>query len=86
LAPDILAGYAGTYLGQKVGDILVAVEGDHLKLTAGALVVTLRAESPTRFFAEERDLRFVFAPATHASVRQLSVYENGAIVETATAQ
>ncbi|CTP83389.1 hypothetical protein XTPLMG730_0446 [Xanthomonas translucens pv. phlei] len=85
LAADILAGYAGTYRGKRVGDIRVAVEGDHLKLTAGALVVTLRAESPTRFFAEERDLRFVFAPATHASVRQLSVYENGAIVETATA-
>jgi hypothetical protein len=86
LAPDILAGYAGAYLGKKVGDIRVAVEGDHLQLTAGALVVTLRAESPTRFFAEERDLHFVFAPATDASVRQLSVYENGAIVETATAQ
>ncbi|QNH11242.1 nuclear transport factor 2 family protein [Xanthomonas sp. SI] len=86
LAPDILAGYAGTYLGKKVGDIRVAVEGDHLKLTAGALVVTLRAESPTRFFAEERDLHFVFAPATDAGVRQLSVYESGAIVETATAQ
>ncbi|WXF85156.1 DUF4440 domain-containing protein [Xanthomonas translucens pv. undulosa] len=86
LAADILAGYAGTYLGKKVGDIRVAVEGDHLKLTAGALVATLRAESQTRFFAEERDLRFVFAQATHASVRQLSVYENGAIVETATAR
>lgn len=86
LAPDVLAGYAGTYRGNKVGDIRVAVEGDHLKLTAGTLVVTLRAESPTRFFAEERDLRFVFAPATDANLRQLSVYENGAIVETATAQ
>lgn len=86
LAPAVLAGYAGTYRGKNVGDIRVAVDGDHLKLTAGTLVVTLRAESPTRFFAEERDLRFVFAPATDASVRQLSVYENGAIVETATAQ
>ncbi len=86
LAPEILASYAGTYLGKKVGDIRVAVEGDHLKLVAGPLAVTLRAESPTRFFAEERDLRFVFAPATDTSARQLSVYENGAIVETAIAQ
>ncbi|WP_369979079.1 nuclear transport factor 2 family protein [Xanthomonas bundabergensis] len=86
LAPGILASYAGHYLGKRVGDIRVAVQGDHLTLSAGALVVTLRAEAPTRFFAEERDLRFVFAPAAAGRVRELTVYENGAVVETATAQ
>ncbi|MFC3654822.1 hypothetical protein ACFOPN_03780 [Xanthomonas hyacinthi] len=68
LAPDILAGYAGDSLGKSVGAIRVVVEGDHLKPSASALVVTLRAETPTRFFAEERDLRIVFAPAADARV------------------
>ncbi|UYB52972.1 nuclear transport factor 2 family protein [Xanthomonas sp. AM6] len=90
LAPEVLARYAGDYRGQRVGDIRVVVEGDHLKLSAGTLAVTLRAEAPTRFFAEERDLRFVFAPAARAGTRkagtrQLTVYENGTVVETATA-
>ncbi|MDR6672239.1 DUF4440 domain-containing protein [Xanthomonas sp. 1678] len=86
LAPEVLAGYAGDYRGARVGDIRVAVEGDHLKLSAGALVVTLHAESPTRFFAMERDLRFVFAPAADTGTRRLTVYENGAVVETAQAR
>lgn len=87
LAPAVLAAYAGTYRGKNVGDIRVAVEGDHLRLTAGSLAVTLHAESQTRFFALERDLRFEFAlPAGTGGARTLTVYENGAAVETATAQ
>jgi ketosteroid isomerase-like protein len=86
LAPGVLAGYAGRYLGRHVGEIRVAVDGDHLTLTAGTLVVTLRAETPTRFFAEERDLRFVFAPAAEGRACTLTVYENGIAVETARAQ
>lgn len=86
LPPEVLAGYAGNYLGKRVGAIRVAVEGDHLKLSAGTLVVTLRAETPTRFFAVERDLRFEFAPAADGRMRELTVYENGAVAETAQAQ
>ncbi len=37
-------------------------------------------------FAEERDLRFVFAPAAERRPRQLSVYENATVVETAQVQ
>lgn len=86
LAPEVLARYAGDYLGKHVGEIRVVVEGDHLQLSAGPLVVTLRAESSTRFFAEERDLRFEFAPEADGHARQLQVYENGAVVETAQAR
>lgn len=53
-----LAAYAGHYAGANIPDIAVAIDGDGLKLTAGDLVVNLRAETPTRFFALERDLRF----------------------------
>ncbi|MCL1634283.1 DUF4440 domain-containing protein [Luteimonas sp. SX5] len=87
LPPALLARYAGDYRGKSVGDIVVAVEGDHLRLTAGPLAVTLRAESQTRFFALERDLRFEFvAPSEAGGIRTLTVYEKGAAVETATAR
>ncbi len=86
LPPAALAAYAGTYAGQKVGEIRVTVEGDHLRLTAGPLAVTLQAESPARFFAVERDLRFEFAAPVNGSPRTLTVYENGAIAETAVAR
>lgn len=81
LPASALAAFAGRYRGTNVGDIIVAVEGDGLKLTAGKLVVSLRAETPTRFFALERDLRFEFSAA--ADKPALSVYENGKVVETA---
>jgi hypothetical protein len=82
LPPPALAAFAGRYRGANVGDIVVTVDGDGLKLTAGKLVVGLRAETPTRFFALERDLRFDFSAV--AGKPALSVYENGKVVETAT--
>lgn len=84
LSPATLAAFAGHYAGNHVGDIVVAVDGDGLKLTAGSFVATLRAETPTRFFAPERDLRFEFAPADDGNSPALDVYENGALTETAT--
>jgi ketosteroid isomerase-like protein len=83
--PDTaLAAFAGRYRGDHVGEITVAVDGDGLELVAGALVVHLRAESPTRFFALEKDLRFEFvADAGKRHVPALTVYENGVVAETA---
>lgn len=81
LPASALAALTGRYRGVNVGDISVAVDGDGLKLTAGTLVVSLRAETPTRFFALERDLHFEFASAPDKPA--LSVYENGTLVETA---
>lgn len=84
LTASALASFAGRYRGDHVGDISVAVDGDGLKLTAGTLVVHLRAESPTRFFALEKDLRFEFAVAAgKQDVPALTVYENGVVAETA---
>lgn len=85
LPPSALAAFAGTYAGGKVGEIRVSVQGDRLHLIAGLLAVTLLPESPTRFFALERDLRFEFA-APADGPRKLTVYENGAAVETAVAR
>lgn len=81
LPAPALAALAGRYRGANVGDIIVTVDGDGLKLTAGKLTVSLRAETPTRFFALERDLRFEFAAVPGKPA--LSVYENGTVVETA---
>jgi len=79
-----LAAFAGRYRGEHVGAIVVSVDGDGLELVAGPLVVHLRAESPTRFFALEKDLHFEFiADASKQHASRLSVYENGAVVETA---
>jgi hypothetical protein len=86
LPATALAAFAGRYRGEHVGDIVVTVDGDGLQLVAGAFAVHLRAESPTRFFAQEKDLRFEFgadADADKQHVPALTVYENGAVVETA---
>lgn len=79
-----LAAFAGRYRGEHVGDIVVTVDGDGLRLVAGTLVVHLRAESSTRFFALEKDLRFEFvADSGKQRAVALTVSENGAVVETA---
>ena len=83
LPPAALASFAGNYRGKAVGDILVVAIDDGLTLTAGTLVVTLRAESPRRFFAMERDLHFEFADSAGARPAVLTVSENGKVVETA---
>jgi hypothetical protein len=66
-----------------VGDISVVAIENGLTLTAGSLVVTLRADSPSRFFALERDLRFEFSGGAGANPAILTVSENGNVVETA---
>ena len=85
LSPDALAAFAGKYRGNKVGDITVAAIDDGLTLTAGPLRVTLRAESPTGFFAMERDLRFEFSVGVDAQpeAMMMTVLERGTVVETA---
>ncbi len=83
LPPSTLAAYAGRYRSARIGDILVSVEGDHLKLTAGTFVVTLYPETRTRFFATERDLHFEFESNNDGNVQALAVYENGVVSERA---
>ncbi|MCL6712939.1 DUF4440 domain-containing protein [Pseudomonas sp. R2.Fl] len=83
LDPSTLATYAGRYRSARIGDILVSVDGDHLKLTAGDFVATLYPETKTRFFARERDLRFEFESDEAGRVRGLAVFENGAVSERA---
>jgi hypothetical protein len=78
-----LAAYAGSYRSARIGEISVVVEGEHLKLTAGDFVVLLYPESTTRFFAQERDLRFEFETGMASSPDALAVYENGALTERA---
>jgi len=76
--------YAGRYRSARIGEIAVAVENGHLRLTAGDFVVILYPESATRFFAKERDLRFEFETGAASAPDALSVYENGALTEHAT--
>lgn len=83
LDPSTLATYAGRYRSSRIGDILVSVDGDHLKLTAGSFVATLYPETKTRFFARERDLRFEFESDEAGRVRGLAVFENGTVSERA---
>lgn len=83
LSPAVLQGYAGRYRSSRIGDILVSVEGDHLKLVAGDFVATLYPETQTRFFAKERDLRFEFESDAKGVARTLAVLENGAVSERA---
>lgn len=83
LSASTLQAYAGRYRSPRIGDVLVSVSGDHLKLAAGGFVATLYPETQTRFFAMERDLRFEFESKGNGNVQALAVYENGAISERA---
>lgn len=86
LPPAALAACAGRYRSRRIGDILIVVDGDHLKLTAGGFVATLFPESPTIFFAKERDLRFRFEGIDDTgagTARTLVVLENGTVSERA---
>jgi hypothetical protein len=85
LPATTLDKYAGNYKSDRIGQISVERDGDHLKLTAGSFVATLYPESQTRFFAMEKDLRFDFELASGA-VQSLAVYENGAVTERAARQ
>jgi hypothetical protein len=82
--PDAtLRQYVGHYNSDRIGDIAISRAGDHLKLTAGSFVATLYPETPTRFFAMEKDLRFDFELTATGSVEALAVYENGTVTERA---
>lgn len=84
LTPAALAAFAGHYRGEHAHDIVVSVEKDGLVLTASPMIVHLRAMSPTRFYALERNLQFAFTPAQSGHPATLSAYENESKVETAT--
>nr|WP_180337171.1 DUF3471 domain-containing protein [Xanthomonas hortorum] len=75
--------YAGRYRSPRIGIIQIAVAGDHLTLTAGSFIATLYAQSTTRFFALERDLRFDFEPNGDGISKILVVDENGVVSERA---
>lgn len=83
LPPATLEKYTGRYSSDRVGDITVVRDGDHLKLTAGSFVATLYPETSTRFFAMEKDLRFDFEISATGAVRALAVIENGTVTERA---
>lgn len=76
----------GRYRTGSSGDLTVMAEGDHLRLVAGPLSVTLQPMSATRFAARERDLQFEFETGARSDGRAASVmvYEHGALVATGT--
>jgi hypothetical protein len=83
LPADVLMRYAGAYRSSRIGEILVEMDGDHLKLTAGDFVATLYPESASRFFAIEKDVRFDFETDGKGDVASVAVYENGVVTERA---
>ncbi|MFC0153002.1 DUF3471 domain-containing protein [Xanthomonas dyei] len=78
-----LERYAGRYHANRVGNIVVSIDGNHLKLVAGSFVATLYAESTTRFFAIERDIRFDFEIDDNGHPATLAIDENGVVSERA---
>lgn len=74
----------GRYRTGQTGDLTVTAEGDHLRLVAGSLSVTLLPMTADRFAARERDLQFEFDTGARADGRAASVivYEHGARVAT----
>lgn len=84
--PAMLQEYAGNYMGKEIGHLTVKLEGDHLLLAAGAKTFAFFAEKKDVFFAKEKDLTVTFGRNQQTKINQLTVRENGAVVETATKQ
>ena len=78
-----LSKLAGRYASEHGGDIEIAVDGSHLKLTSGAHAFAIFALSPTQFFSRDRDLRFEFSAPKGGAVDRIFVRENGNVVDEA---
>ena len=76
--PDALRRYVGSYRTKAFGDIEVTLEKGLLLLRSGSLRLTLEASAADRFFARERDLRFVFSGGSPPTM--IEIEENGAVV------
>jgi ketosteroid isomerase-like protein len=74
-----LATFTGRYTTPKDGDIVVTAEGDHLRLKASHVSVSLYPSAATTFFALERALQFDFTDRNHV----LTVIEKGGPVAVA---
>jgi hypothetical protein len=83
LAPSALTKFAGRYTSQQSGNIEVSVDGSHLKLSAKNVDLNIYPESPNKFFAKERDLRFEFARQSGSEKEGVTIWENGAVVDQA---
>lgn len=79
LSPKALSAFAGRYLSPRDGDIVVNVEGDHLRLKASYVNVSLYPSGNARFFAKERDLQFELTD----NATTLTVVEKGGPVAVA---
>jgi len=74
---------AGRYATRTAGIAQITVEGSHLLLTAGNFQLPLRAASPQRFFARDRDLQVVFEDVGEAPPSHLEIVEAGVVTERA---
>jgi ketosteroid isomerase-like protein len=79
LSPAELSSLAGTFASPADGNLVVTVEGDHLRMNASNVSVSLYAKSASEFFANERDLGFKFTD----SGTTLTVFEKGGPVSVA---
>ncbi|HEX7916395.1 DUF4440 domain-containing protein [Rudaea sp.] len=86
LSVAALSKLAGRYASRQGGDITVAVDGSHLKLSSGSHSFAIFALSPTQFFAKERDLRFEFSAPKGGAIDRIFVRENGNVVDEARRQ
>jgi hypothetical protein len=77
-----LGAFAGHFVAPQDGDIDVSVEGDHLRLKASHVDITIYPDSSATFFAEERALRFAFSDNNAT----LTVIEQGGPVAVAKRQ
>lgn len=84
LTPEQARRCIGRYRTGQSDALVVTAEGDHLRLVAGPLSVTLLPMSAGRFAARERDLQFEFDGGARSDGRAASVtvYEHGARVAT----
>lgn len=82
LSKNQLQQLTGDYKGSQTGNMIVDVDGDHLKLTIGEKTYSIYPENDTSFFMKERDLTFSFKKKS-GTKGELIIREYGETVEAA---
>lgn len=81
LPPAVLKQYAGRYKGPQTDSLFIREEKGTLVMIARNSKMVLYPETPTTFFAKERDLGFEFLHDDRKRTTGLRIKEHGAMAE-----
>lgn len=83
LTNDLLNTFAGEYVSQNIGTIIISKSGSQLQIKAGKMKIIVYSQSETLFFNKEKPLTFEFIKNDKNEILKMIVREHGNIVEEA---